>query len=46
MTAKQVMAEIRKVLGKYEGDESELLELLLSEADAWSARLEELQEDE
>ena len=44
MTAEQVIAEIRRVMAKHVGDEAELLDALLTEADGWQMRLEEIED--
>lgn len=45
MTTKEVIDELRRLIGRHRGSEKELLEALVLEADCWSMRLEELDDD-
>jgi hypothetical protein len=45
LTVKQVLDGVRDLMGKYAGDERELLEELHAEAEGWRMRLEELEGD-
>lgn len=42
MTTTEVIAEIRRVMTLHDGPEEELYEALLSEAEGWEMRLEEI----
>jgi hypothetical protein len=46
MTTREVLTEIRKVMSRHKGDEEELLEELVAEAEGWQMRLSELDSSE
>ena len=46
MTVKQGIDEIRRIITKIRCTEKELYEALLSEADGWKMRLEEVADEE
>ena len=45
MNTKEVLKAIDDALGKYEGDELELMQALESLADGWKMRRQELEDD-
>jgi hypothetical protein len=46
MTTEQVIEELRRLVSRHRGDEADLLDALLSEADGWRMRRDELQEND
>ncbi len=46
MTMLQVLDAIRKAVAQHRGDEKELLEQLVAEAEGWEMRLDELEIEE
>lgn len=46
MNLDQVMNEIRSSMAKFDGSEKELYEYLMSEAEGWEMRLQELEDEE
>jgi hypothetical protein len=46
LNTEEVIKEIRMAIARHLGSEKELLEALMTEADGWDMRLEELGEDE
>lgn len=46
MTAKEIVNEIRRLLGKHRGTERDLYEALCSEAEGWNERLTELENED
>jgi hypothetical protein len=44
-TAKQVVDQVRDIIGSSDCDEKDLYELLLSEAEGWRMRLDELEDE-
>lgn len=46
MSTKQMIDEIRKIVGRCTASEAACLEALLEEAEGWRMRLEELDEEE
>jgi len=45
MTAKEVCANVMRLVGSHEGDERELLEELDAVAEGWRMRLQELDDE-
>jgi hypothetical protein len=46
VTTKEILNEIRRLLGRHVGSEKELLEELCAESEGWEMRLDELEDDE
>lgn len=46
MTIKQMLEEIRKIIGQCKADEKSTMEALVDEAEGWKMRLQELEDEE
>ena len=46
MTTKEVLEEIRRVMSRHKGSERDLYEELVTEAEGWEMRLQELDAEE